>query len=272
MGVGAALYDFGDVMFFPSSPFTEPDHAINETLVALGWTCDEARGGTEAEATQRLRSLPLPAQLGPCNMGHLTYNPGHENMMNSDHYVTLLEVHDEYVRVHDPHGYPNATLPRAQWMQAWSAEGVNYGPNARPLAYVSRSNFRPVESLTFEGMLQRGLAKMRELMGCAAEGPNVFAGPAAFRAFADAVEAGHGPQMHGQLVWFALPLGARRSNDVAIFLRMVGEDAAATLTEEKSRLYGALVYPAVHHDWVSVARLLRELAETESALIATLVK
>lgn len=271
MAVSAVLYrDGGLPMFFPSSPFTEPDRAVSDTLAVLGWTCDEARGGTEAEAAERLRSLPLPAQLGPCNMGRLTYNPNYEFLNDADHYITLLAVTADHVTVHDPGGYPYATLPHAQLMQAWSAEGVCYGPNARPLAYVSRSNFRAVEPVTWEEVLRRGLARMRELVRCESNGPIAFSGPTAFRALADEIEAGQGPAMRGHLVWFALPLGARRSNDAAAFLRLCGEDAAAEVMAQKSRHYGAMVYPTVHQDWTAVIHLLHELAEIEAMLVEAL--
>lgn len=273
MAVGASYHRWGDTrLFFPSPAMTQPDRAIDDVLAALGWTCTDTRGGTEAEAAERLRSLQLPAQLGPCNMGHLTYNPNYAYLDGSDHYVTLLGAHNDSVQVHDPAGYPYARLPFAKMMEAWSAVGVDYGPSVRPLAYVARTNFFADDPPPFDQVLQRGLTHMRELLSREIDGPNSFSGPAAIRALAEDIAAGHGPKMRDHLVWFALPLGARRSSDAADFMRLCGEGRAEDLMYQRAYQYGVLQHPVVHGDWPTVLEALRDLAKIETAVIAALVQ
>ncbi|HEX3050580.1 MAG TPA: hypothetical protein VHP83_08000, partial [Aggregatilineaceae bacterium] len=182
MPFGAGFFQFDDhPMFLPSVPLTDPDHAVSQALWALGWACDETRSACAEEALQRLRAAVLPAQVGPLNNACLTYHPYHVHLAGVDHYVTVLNVAADSVQVHDPADYPFATLPLDDFMRAWQAEGINYGPHARPLAYVLRGHFRQVASLTHDEVLRRGLARLREALPASLTGPEAFSGPLAFQ-------------------------------------------------------------------------------------------
>ena len=81
----------------------------------MRWTCTVTRGGDAESALDRLRTTPLPVQVGPLDYGELTYHPNRAYMIGSDHYVTVLAIEDDTVRVHDPGGHPFATLPIADF-------------------------------------------------------------------------------------------------------------------------------------------------------------
>jgi hypothetical protein len=271
MPFGAGHFRFGDMpMFFPSTPALEPDSAVSRALDILGWTCEETRaacdGGAD-EALLRLRQAALPAQVGPINNQWLTYHPYHAQLNGVDHYITVLEIRADTVRVHDSAGYPNATLPIDDFARAWSAQGINYGPNARPLAYVLRSNFRQVEPLTYEKILQRGITALRDQLAFRLDGPEAFSGPAAHRAAAEDVRKGRGDELRDHLIHFSLPLGARGSLDGAIFLAAGGYMSGANCMERKARVYGAALYHAVHRQWEALAAQFEQLAEVEHEFV-----
>ncbi len=275
MPFGAGYFHFGDShMFFPSSPANEPDQAISRALSALGWTCDESRTAETDPATDallRLRSAGLPAQVGPMNNGWLTYDPNHGYLSGVDHYITVLRVDADQVQVHDPAGYPFATLPLSDFLQAWQAEGVSYGPNARPLAYVLRANFRPCETVNQQEVQQRGLARMRDLLHIHLTGPEVFSGPDAYRAAAADLRAGKGDDLREHLIRFSLPLGARRTADAAAFLASCGEHRGAACLDRKAQAYGAALYPATHRQWDRLASQFDELAALEENFLDVII-
>jgi hypothetical protein len=269
MPFGAGFFQFNNQpMFFPSTPLQDPDHAVSQALWALGWACDESRAGEEQDARQRLRDAVLPAQVGPMNNGGLTYHPYHPHLAGVDHYVTVLHVERDRVQVHDPSDYPFATLPLSDFLHAWRADGINYGPKARPLAYVLRSRFHQVEPLTLPEVLNRGLVRLREALKFSLTGPEAFSGPLAFRRAAAIIRDGRGEELREHLFQFSLPLGARGCADGAVFLSMSGETAGAACLEQKAALYGAALYPAVHRHWPVLADCFEQLAEIEEAFLA----
>jgi hypothetical protein len=274
MPFGAGFFQFDDQpMFFPSTPLVDPDRAVSQALWALGWACEETRAAEDQsteEALQRLRAAFLPAQVGPLSNAWLTYHPYHPHLAGVDHYITVLKVGADYVQVHDPTDYPFATLPLSDFMRAWQASDINYGPNARSLAYVLRSHFRPVESLTQQNVLRRSVACLRETLQLSLTGPGAFSGPLAFHRAAAIIRNGRGNELREHLFRFSLPLGARGCVDGAMFLSASGEQASAACLERKAELYGAALYNTVHRHWQALADQFEQLAELEQSFLDTM--
>ncbi|MBZ0286164.1 MAG: hypothetical protein K8I30_01015, partial [Anaerolineae bacterium] len=227
-------------MFFPGSPAVEPDSGVTIALKTMGWTSDETVGGTEADALERLREAVkiAPVMVGPLDMGYLTFNPNYQNLYGSDHFVAVLGLEDDRLRVHDPAGFPYARVPISAFMQAWRADNVGYG--RKP--YVMRAHFRQVESLTRDKMIARSLSRIRSNFAADPNGPAAFGGAGALCALAEDLRGDAAEKMWGHLVYFALPLGARRMNDAAAFLTEAGLPEAAACATEEARLYGETVY------------------------------
>ncbi len=76
---------------------------------------------------------------GPLEMGHLSHQPGMTGPIGADHYVVVLDVDGERVLVHDPQGYPYASVPAGDFLKAWRAQTVNYGE-----PYTMRTGFAKV--------------------------------------------------------------------------------------------------------------------------------
>jgi hypothetical protein len=275
MPFGAAHFRFGDtLMFFPGSPAHEPDRGIDQALTILGWTCDDRRASdpatTAEDALTWLQEATFPALAGPANMGRLTYNPNASNLMDADHFVVVLGLEGDRVRLHDPIGFPYATLPVDMFMEAWRADGIDYGPEARSLRYVLRLNFRQVEHVERADVSARGLERARALARVTSNAPLVFSGPDAFLALAEDVCKPAADAMRDHLVWFALPLGARRCSDGAQFLAEAGAVDAAAWMARKAQGYGAAQFYAVQRQWDALAHQLEQLAHVEREYVAAI--
>ena len=84
----------------------------------MGWTCRLEQGGDETGTCQRLRAAiqHSPVLIGPLDMGYLTYNP--YAFGGADHFLVVLTVEHDHVLVHDPKGFPYATLPLEDLLKA----------------------------------------------------------------------------------------------------------------------------------------------------------
>ena len=73
------------------------------------------------------------------------------------------------------------------------------------------------------------------------------------------------------LVYFGLPLGARRCGDTATFLKEeMGKREAARRMVEKGDAYGEAQYHAAHKDWTRTADVFDRLARIETEFAAAL--
>jgi hypothetical protein len=233
--------------FYPSGQLVEPDIGLTKALEALGWTCDEHLGGTAETAVAALRQAAAraPALVGPLDMGWLTYNPEHKHLEGADHFIIVLAVEEERLRIHDPAGYPYAVLPLDDFLQAWRAEAVGYG--RKP--YLMRSNFRQVEAISRAAMIARTLSVVRDKLRIKPDVPNFSYGADALCRLAADVRGEVSPELEGHLKYFALPLAARRLNDAAAFLNEGGQREAADILARQAQDFGEALYYASQQQW-----------------------
>ena len=81
-------------------------------------------------------------------------------------------------------------------------------------------------------------------------------GAAAAEGLAKLVETGLEPWQHDHLGYFAIRVGARRLSDASACLAFIGESKAASIAGEQARLVGAMQYPLVARDRITLARRL----------------
>jgi hypothetical protein len=255
-----------DTMYFPNNPCTEPDAGLSLAIRHLGWACDEHHGGTSAEALIVLRKALAygPVLVGPVDMGYLSYMPDAESCRGSDHFIVVIAMDDERVRVHDPQGYPCATLPIDHFIRAGQAESISYG---RKL--VMRSNFHQADNLTRTQVIKRALPAIRDGLRAKLEGPEVFGGTAALTYLINDLHS-TSPQMGELVAVFSFQLGARRSLDAAGLLHEAGLNHAADLMSGKAMLYGEAQYPAAQRNWSAAAAVIEQMLPIERALIDAL--
>jgi hypothetical protein len=243
----------------------DPDQGLTRALAALGWTCRVERGGDAQAALGRLRVAIRegPALLGPLDMGYLTYQPNYRILGGADHFVVALAVEEQHVVVHDPKGYPYATLPLAALLQAWRAERIGYTADA----YTLRAGFHAVEAVSRREMIRRSLPLIRANVQRDPAGPQVYGGIRALRLLVELLRAPVPEQLAGHLVHFALPLAVRRKLDAAAFLGEGELPVAAELVAQQARLLGVAQYLGVQQEWPAVAALVEQVTALEERLL-----
>ncbi|HEY1179239.1 MAG TPA: hypothetical protein VGF17_24050 [Phytomonospora sp.] len=248
----------------------DPSEGFDNVLTSLGWTSEVSSRGTADEALARLRAAVAngPVWVGPVEMGHLHHQPGMTGAIGADHYVVVLGVDDDTVLMHDPQGYPYATLPLADFMTAWAKESVAYGE-----PYTLRTGFERVAEVGDLDALRAGLKTATSWLHLREDvvvPPGTLGNGEAAEALAAMWEAGPGDDLRGHLAHFAVRVGARRLDDAATCLARLDLGDASAIMREQARLVGALQYPVVRNDDAAVARGLRALAPTYDRLRAVL--
>lgn len=271
VGLGAFLVKGPDLLFF-SNVSTAPDHGIGRAMRILGFEYKErASERADAPPFDELRSdmERSPAILGPLDMGYLTYNPSHEFLAGADHFVLAYGMDNASVFLHDPEGFPHATISRADLENAWRADRIAY----RRGHYRYWTDPRRVREPTEDGLYAQAVEAFREVYRkeepWAAKGWRV--GRDAIEASAQALLAGAPTEEQvAHLVFFAFKLGARRAIDFARFLRE-GDRGLAELKARQAELFGLCHTLAVDHRWAELARALAELGDVEDSFRATLL-
>ncbi|MBB2970930.1 hypothetical protein [Mesorhizobium sp. RMAD-H1] len=259
----------GTLPFFDPCGWT-PEAGFEEALAALGWTSSVTKGQNAEEALARLRQALVsgPVWVGPVEMGHLRHQPGMKGPIGADHYIVVLAVEGDRVRMHDPQGYPFTSLPLADFLAAWRAQTLDYGE-----PFTMRTDFRRVRKVSDEDVIRASLPNaIRWLsMGESRHLPSGTLGNGkAAETLADMIEAGCDEDLRGHLIHFAVRVGARRLADAATCLARIGEAHAAQIASGQAQLVGALQYPFTTGGDAEAAVLLRALAPTYDRLLSAL--
>ncbi|MFY1688245.1 hypothetical protein [Plantactinospora sp. WMMB782] len=259
----------GRTVFFDAYGWN-PELGFDQALRAIGWTSTVSRGGEPAEALARLAEAARngPVWVGPLEMGLLRHHPEMTGPIGADHYVVVLDVSEQRVLVHDPHGYPYAEVPVEDFLAAWRAETVDYGE-----PYTMRTGFRQVAEVTDAEAIRSIVPTAIDRLDMRTElamPPGSLGNGAAAERVAQLVEDGAGDGLREHLVHFAIRVGARRLADTADCLLLAGYPEAAAVAAAQARLVGSMQYPMVVGDLPAAAGALRELAPTYDRLRAAL--
>ena len=188
--------------------------------------------------------------------------------IQADHYVVALAIEDCCVLMHDPQGFPYATLPLADFMAAWAADTVDYGA-----PYTLRTGFTRVSAVSETEAIRAALPAAARWLAMDPQRPvpaGTLGNADAAEALADRLLDGCDDALRMHLIHFAVRVGARRASDAAACLARAGCPQAAAVAAEQARYIGALQHPLVTRRDASAARCLRRLAPTYSRLLAAL--
>ncbi|MGH8875950.1 MAG: hypothetical protein ACRD0P_01175 [Stackebrandtia sp.] len=249
----------------------DPDLGIDAALASLGWECRRSTGGDSDTALSMLRAAVKegPVMVGPVELGLLRHQPGMTGALGADHWVVVLDIDGDTVVMHDPQGYPYATLPVAEFALAWQADQIPW-INA---PFVMRTEFRKTRDIGAGEALRTALPAAVDWLSNKYDGPvppgNLGTAEALYR-LAELTEAGLDGDTRGHLVHFAVRVGARRLNDAAVALAEIGEAGPATIAARQSRLLGSLQYDLVNGDDAKAAATMRRMAPGYDELAAAL--
>ena len=261
----------GTTVFFDAYGWN-PELGFDQALEAIGWTSTVSKGGDADEALDRLTEEVAtgPVWVGPVEMGHLHHQPEMTAPIGADHFVVALDVDDEWVLVHDPHGYPYAEVPIGDFMAAWRAETVDYGD-----PYTMRTGFRRVAEISAPDAIRSIIPTAIERLSMRTDvdmPPGSLGNGEAAERVAEMVEDGAGDGLRNHLIYFAIRVGARRLSDTADCLLLAGYTDAARIAANQARLVGSLQHPMVTRRYPVAAAALRELAPTYDQLREALIR
>ncbi|WP_028933719.1 hypothetical protein [Pseudonocardia spinosispora] len=251
---------FGMSMADPSQPFFDPDGwtpeiGLDAAIELLGWTCTTVTGEPAADRLRRAG----PLLVGPVSMEHLAHLPDAGDLVGADHFLVVLGVDGDVVRFHDPQGFPFATLPVGNFLDAWRAESVGYPHEP----FTMRTEFHKVRDVPIRDALTNSLPNAKNWL---TRGNSA----AAAHQLAEAIEMGLNEELRAHLVQFAIKVGAHRLVDAATCLGGAGHPGVAEVLGRQAVIVGALQYPVLVDDRPRAAALLRKLADGYSELMKAL--
>ncbi|MCY0944110.1 hypothetical protein [Streptomyces antarcticus] len=252
----------------------DPEIGLDSAIDVLGYTCERSDGGDADEALGRLRAGTErgPVLVGPMDMGLLLHQPGSGSATGADHYVVVLAVDGGTVVFHDPHGHPYATLPAAEFLEAWRGEEVAYLEEP----FALRTSFARRREVSAHEALRASLPAAVSWLGVRDDRdvpPGSLANADGLERLADQVGAGElGTEIREMLEKFSVRVGARRLSDAAVALTGAGYPEPGRLLREQAALLGGLQYPLVTGDDAAFATGLRRLAPTYGHLREVLAK
>ena len=258
MGNGASIVKEDEqhpLVFFDNGM---PDLSISHSLKILGFDYEDfyLKDGAEVDLEEIKRKLETflsngPVVLGPLDMGHLTYNPNHTILYGVDHFVTVYDIDDQYLYLHDPAGFACMKVAFNDILEAWKAEAIDYKRGA----YSMWGNFRKDKSPSQTQIYQETarIMRARYLDGQS----NVL------ECYSKAV-AEHGlnteqKQLHQ---YFSFKLAAVRNLYLSKFLKD-HDPEGARLKEELATLFGQAHLSCLKEDYQELAHLLYQIAEVD---------
>ena len=258
MGNGASIIKKDDqhpLVFFDNGM---PDLSISHSLKILGFDYEDfyLKDEAEVDLEEIKRKLETflsngPVVLGPLDMGHLTYNPNHTILYGVDHFVTVYDIDDQYLYLHDPAGFACMKVTFNDILEAWKAEAIDYKRGA----YSMWGNFKKVKSPSQTEIYQETARIMKNRY---LNGKNGI-----LECYAKAVaENGLNTEQKQLHQYFSFKLAAVRNLYLSKFLK-VHDPEGARLKEELATLFGQAHLSCLKEDYQELSRLLCQIAEVD---------
>lgn len=235
-----------------------PDLSISHSLKILGFDYEDfyLKNGAEVDLEEIKRKLETflfngPVVLGPLDMGHLTYNPNHTILYGVDHFVTVYDIDDRYLYLHDPDGFACMKVAFNDILEAWKAEAIDYKRGA----YSMWGNFKKVKSPSQTEIYQETARIMKNRY---LNGQN-----GVLKCYAKAVaENGLNTEQKQLHQYFSFKLAAVRNLYLSKFLKD-HDPEGARLKEELATLFGQAHLSCLKEDYQELSRLLCQIAEVD---------
>ena len=265
VGVGAYVLPNSNISFL-SGYSGLPDKAISRALRVLGFEFEEkAQNNSENPPFERIKQIikTSPVVFGPLDMGYLEYDPDHQHHFGIDHFILVYAIDNEITYLHDPAGFPNASLSLKQLELAWKAQNIQYKEGYyRYWALPKR-----IKNPTVSEIYSKTISNLREIYQTGAKFAEKKERVIDYQAIvfmANNIEKKLlKPSEIGTLTGFILPLGARRASDFADFFQIHNPELSK-IKAEQAHLLGLCQRFSVLKDWLIVAKYLKEYSSLET--------
>ena len=258
MGNGASIVKEDDqhpLVFFDNGM---PDLSISHSLKILGFDYEDfyLKNGAEVDLEEIKAKLESflsngPVVLGPLDMGHLTYNPNHTILYGVDHFVTVYDIDNQYLYLHDPAGFACMKVTFKDILEAWKAEAIDYKRGA----YSMWGNFKKVKSPSQTEIYQETAKIIKSRYQNGQNG--------VLKCYAKAVtENGLNTEQKQLHQYFSFKLAAVRSLYLSKFLKD-HDPEGARLKEELASLFGQAHLSCLKEDYQELSNFLYQIAEVD---------
>lgn len=264
VGLGATWFPKDNSVLFGNIA-TAPDTGISSALSLLGFEYHE-KNADETTPLEELKKVvsKSPGVAGPVDAGFLDYNPVHRYLSGVDHFVFVYNINDSSVHVHDPEGFPYATLEPGRFLDTWRADKIEYRRGPYRYWTSPRRTRTPDEDDMFEAALSRFRTIYHEHKAICNKHSLPYGGEA-LEAFADYAGSGQlNDSQKTRLVNFAFPVSAKRSIDYADFFEGHASRKLGKLQEKRAEIFGNCQTHAMSENWKSVAKDLHLIAQLEN--------
>jgi hypothetical protein len=264
VGLGASSKH--GVFFF--GELTTPDKGLSQALTLLGFQYEEgcAQAGEIAPLAHMETLLDeCPVILGPLDMSHLVYNPMRPKAPGADHYVLACQMQGAKVCLHDPAGFAHVSIDQAHLAAAWRADSISYKRGSHRYWTKPIRCQEPTPSEIYQGALGIFQDLYRQAEQTAAREQRPIGRDALLTLAKDVSDQALSQQQRGHLIFFALPLGAKRALDYAAFF---GErhQGLRQLKLEQAKAFGACHSSLMQEAWLDAGKELAKLADMEAAI------
>lgn len=273
VGLSASLRKDGENLYFNNQALP-PDLGITKALDILGFKYEvDFEEDSNNYPKDRLNKVLKegPAILGPLDMGYLVYNPSHEHLYEADHFIFAYKTDEKYIYLHDPAGFPYMFIAHEEFKKAWKAESTSYAKGHYRYIYNPKRISNPSSPETYE----KATEYFKELYKRGKDNDveeKYFVGAEAIKITSEKIKSeGISDKLKSHFIYFALPLGAKRSLDYATFFDSFDEKVSE-LKNEKAVLFGHAHTYTVLENKDKLSATLDKLAEVESKIGELLIK
>lgn len=264
VGLGASIKN--DLSFF--GELATPDKGLSQALTLLGFEYDE--GSLEDADTppfDRLEALlgECPVILGPLDMSCLSYNPMRPRTPGVDHYVLAYYAAGEEIHLHDPAGFAHVRIDRSLLTHAWRAESISYKRGHYRHWTKPRRALHPSPDQVYEAAVETFKLLYLRAEEAALHEQRPLGRDALLMLSRAASQKSLSQRQLQHLIFFALPLGAKRALDYAAFFRN-RHARLQGLKLQQAAAFGACQSLMTSEAWTGAAKELETLADIEASI------
>jgi len=259
MGNGASIVKDDEehpLVFFDNGM---PDLSISHVLEVLGFDYEEyyLREGQAVDLDLIRRKLKAllangPVVLGPLDMGHLTYNPNHTHLYGVDHFVSVYDLDDDYLYLHDPAGFACMKMTFSEFSKAWEAKNIDYKRGS----FSMWGNFQKIKSPTSKEIYKKTSMLMKQRYEDGEE--NVIV-----RYAKSVADNGLNEEQKHLHQYFSFKLASIRNLYVSNFLKD-HDTVRSELKENLAKLFGQAHLFCIKEDYQKLSEVLFDIAALDN--------